>query len=86
MRQRSHAGLNKGKASNSLRWAVFFHRRSEFRDGTFENQSYRASRLSLLTAAIVHWNTICLYRAVQQLRSQGVITPDELLAYAAPLG
>ena len=66
LRQRSHAGLNKGEASNSLR--------------------YRASGLSLLTAAIVHWNTIYLDQAVQQLRSQGVILPDELLAHVAPLG
>ena len=50
LRQRSHAGLNKGKPRNSLRRAVFFHRQDEFRDRTFENQIYRASGLSLLTA------------------------------------
>ena len=30
LRQRSHAGLNKGEASNSLRRAIFFHRQGEF--------------------------------------------------------
>jgi TnpA family transposase len=85
LRQRSHAGLNKGEASNSLRRAVFFHRQGEIRDRTFENQSFRASGLSLVTAAIVHWNTVYLDRAVQQLRAQDVI-PDELLAHVAPLG
>ena len=54
LRQRSHAGLNKGEASHSLRRAVFFHRQGEIRDRTFESQSFRASGLSLLTAAIVH--------------------------------
>jgi hypothetical protein len=54
LRQRSHAGLNKGEASNALRRAVFFHRQGEIRDRTFENQSFRASGLSLITAAIVH--------------------------------
>ena len=39
LRQRSHAGLNKGEASNALRRAVFFHRQGEIRDRTFENQS-----------------------------------------------
>jgi TnpA family transposase len=39
LRQRSHAGLNKGEASNALRRALFFHRQGEFRDRTFENQS-----------------------------------------------
>jgi len=86
LRQRSHAGLNKGEASNSLRRAVFFHRQGEFRDRTFENQSFRASGLSLLTAAIVHWNTIYLDQAVQYLRAQGVVISNELLAHVAPLG
>ena len=86
LRQRSHAGLNKGEASNSLRRAVFFHRQGEIRDRTFENQSFRASGLSLITAAIVHWNTVYLDRAVQQLRAQGVAVADDLLAHVAPLG
>ena len=86
LRQRSHAGLNKGEASNSLRRAVFFHRQGEIRDRTFENQSFRASGLSLITAAIVHWNTIYLDRAVGQLRAQGATVSDDLLAHVAPLG
>jgi TnpA family transposase len=86
LRQRSHAGLNKGEASNALRRAVFFHRQGEIRDRTFENQSFRASGLSLITAAIVHWNTVYLERVVQHLRAQDVTIPDDLLAHVAPLG
>ena len=67
LRQHSHAGLNKGEASNSVRRAVVFYRQGEIRDRTFENQSFRASGLSLITAAIVHWNTVYLDRAVRQL-------------------
>jgi TnpA family transposase len=86
LRQRSHAGLNKGEASNALRRAVFFHRQGEIRDRTFENQSFRASGLSLITAAIVHWNMVYLDRAVRQLRAQNETVPDDLLAHIAPLG
>jgi TnpA family transposase len=86
LRQRSHAGLNKGEASNALRRAVFFHRQGEIRDRTFENQSFRASGLSLITAAIVHWNTVYLDWAVRQLRAEGATIPDDLLAHVAPLG
>ena len=86
LRQRSHAGLNKGEASNALRRAVFFHRQGEIRDRTFEKQSFRASGLSLIAAAIVHWNTVYLDRAVRQLRAQGAMVPDDLLAHVAPLG
>jgi hypothetical protein len=45
----------------------------------------RASGLSLITAAIVHWNTVYLDPAVQQLRAQDAVVPDELLAHLAPL-
>ena len=86
LRQRSHAGLNKGEASNALRRAVFFHRQGEIRDRTFENQGFRASGLSLITAAIVHWNTVYLHRAVQHARALGATIPDDLLAHVAPLG
>jgi hypothetical protein len=71
---------------NSLRRAVFFHRQGEIRDRTFENQSYRASGLSLVTAAIVHWNTAYLHRAIEHLASRGVAVPAQLLAQVAPLG
>ena len=86
LRQRSHAGLNKGEASNALRRAVFFHRQGEIRDRTSENQSFRASGLSLITAAIVHWNMVYLDRAVRKLRTQDTVIPDDLLAHVAPLG
>ena len=81
LRQRSHAGPNKGEASNALRRAVFFHRQEEIRGRTFENQSFRASGLSLITAAIVHWNTIYLDRAAGHLRAQGADADDDLLAH-----
>jgi TnpA family transposase len=86
LRQRSHAGLNKGEASNALRRAVFFHRQGEIRDRTFENQGFRASGLSLITAAIVHWNTVYLHRAVQHARALGATISDDLLVHVAPLG
>jgi hypothetical protein len=66
--------------------AITFHRQGEIRARTFENQSFRASGLSLITAAIVHWNSVYLERAVQHLRAQGVSIPDDLLPHVAPLG
>jgi TnpA family transposase len=50
-------------------WAVFA---SETTDLTkvhhrgFENRSFRASGLSLITAAIVHWDTIYLDRTLSR--------------------
>jgi TnpA family transposase len=86
LHQHSHAELNKGEASNALRRAVFFHHQGEIPDRTFENQSFRASGLSLITAAIVHWNTVYLDRVVQRPHAQEATVPDDLLAHVAPLG
>jgi TnpA family transposase len=58
LRRRVHAGLNKGEARNALARAVFFNRLGEIRDRSFDQQSYRASGLNLVTAAIVLWNTV----------------------------
>ena len=85
LRRRVQAGLNKGEARNALARAVFFYRLGEIRDRSFEQQSYRASGLNLLTAAIVLWNTVYLQRATDALRKQGPID-DALLPYLSPLG
>ncbi len=55
-------------------------------DRTFENQSYRASGLNLVIAAIVYWNTVYMERAIAHLRSTGVTVPDHLPAHTSPLG
>ena len=65
---------------------LFFHRHGEIRDRTFENQRYRASGLNLTIAAITLWNTIYLGHAVAELRVQGEVLPDTLLAHIGPLG
>jgi TnpA family transposase len=53
LRRRVHAGLNKDEVLNALARTVFFNRLGEVRDRSFEQQRYRASGLSLVTADIV---------------------------------
>jgi hypothetical protein len=52
LRRRVHAGLNKEEAPNALARAVFLCRLGGIRDRSFEQQRYRASALTLVTAAI----------------------------------
>ncbi len=66
--RRVQTGLNKGEARNALARAVFMHRLGEIRDRKPENQSYRASGLTLLTTAISLWNTFYMERAVDALK------------------
>ena len=86
LRRRVHAGLNKGEARNALARAVFLCRLGEIRDRSFEQQRYRASGLTLVTAAIVLWNTVYIERAVQSFSSDGQNIDPEVLKYLSPLG
>jgi Tn3 transposase DDE domain len=57
---------DKGEARHFLAHANYVHRQGRITDRTFENQSYRASGLNLAIAAIAHWNTVCMQRAVRR--------------------
>ena len=61
-------------------------RLGRLRDRTAELQQHRASGLTLVTAAIVLWNTVYLARALDASRRRGETVPDALLAHLAPLG
>jgi TnpA family transposase len=86
LRRQATAELNKGESRNSLARAVCFHRLGRFHDRTYESRQHRASGLNLVVAAIIFWNTVYLGRAIDTLRRQGEIIPDELLPHLAPLG
>jgi TnpA family transposase len=86
LRRRVHAGLNKGEAHNVLARAVFLCRPGQIRDRSFEQQRYRASGLTFVTAAIALWNTVYIERAVQTLTSNGQAHDPELFKYLSPLG
>ena len=86
LRRQATAELNKGESRNALARAVCFHRLGRLRDRTAELQQHRASGLTLVTAAIVLWNTVYLGRALDALRCRGEVVPDALLAHIAPLG
>ena len=86
LRRRVHAGLNKGEARNALARAVFLSRLGEIRDRSFEQQRYRASGLTLVTAAIALWNTVYIERAVRASELKGKPVDPALLKYLSPLG
>jgi hypothetical protein len=86
LRRRVRTGLNKGKARNALARAVFFYRLGEIRDRNFEQQQYRASGLTLATAAIALWNTIYLERATNALHKNGHAFDPALRKHLSPLG
>jgi TnpA family transposase len=86
LRRQATVELNKGEARNALARAICFHRLGRLRDRAVEAQQYRASGLTLVTAAIALWNTVYLGRALDDLRCGGEIIPDALLGHLAPVG
>jgi TnpA family transposase len=85
LRARVQAGLNKGESRNALARAVFFNRLGEVRDRSFENQSFRASGLNLVVAAIILCNTFHLKKIITDMRQQSSV-PDDFLSCLSPLG
>ena len=63
----------------------FLHQLGEFRNRAAETMAHRASGLNLVVNAIILWNTVYLSRAVDYIRSQGIIIPEELLSSVSPL-
>ena len=86
LRRRVQAGLNKGEARDALARAVFMHRLWEIRDRGLENKSYRASNLTLLTAAISLWNTVYIERAIDSLKRKGLPLNEQHIAHLSPPG
>lgn len=86
LRRHTTAELNKGEGRNGLTRAVSFHRLGRVRDRSADARQHRAGGLTLVTAAIVLWNTVYLGRALDALRRDGVEVPDAFLGHLAPLG
>lgn len=85
MRRRVQLQLNRGEARNDLAKWLFFANRGEFRTGDYEEIMNKASCLSLLSNAVLVWNTVEMAKIVERLRASGeeVLTAD--LAKVSPM-
>ncbi len=86
LRRQATVELNKGEARNALARAVCFHRLGRVRDRSPEALQHRAGGLTLVTAAIVLWNTVQIARALEEMRAEGEVIPEAILPFLSPLG
>ena len=77
--------LNRGEFRHTLAKWLFFANQGAFRTGDYEEIMNKASCLSLLSNAVLVWNTVQIERIVGQLRAAGHIVLDEDLARVSPL-
>ena len=77
--------LNKGEYRHKLpRW-IFFANQGEFLVGDYEEIMNKASCLSLVSNAILYWNTLKIDSIIQNLRRQGEEIDDETLSHISLL-
>ena len=77
--------LNRGEHRHELARWIFFANFGEFRTADFEEIMNKASCLSLLSNAVLAWNTARYAEIIDGLRATGHVIADEDLAKVRPL-
>jgi TnpA family transposase len=85
LRQAIQLQLNRGEFRHTLARWIFFANQGDFRSGDYEEIMNKASCLSLLSNAVLIWNTVHMSRITGQLRAAGQLVRDEDLARVSPL-
>ncbi len=85
LRQAIQMQLNRGEFRHILAKWIFFANQGDFRAGDYEEIMNKASCLSLISNAVLIWNTVHMSRIAEQLRAAGNIVTDEDLARVSPL-
>ena len=77
--------LNRGERRHQLARRLFFANQGAFQTGDYEEMMNKATCLSLLSNAVVVWNTVQMTRTLAQLRASGESIAEEDLARVSPL-
>jgi len=85
-RPRVHGQLNKGESLHALRRQLSFANQGQLRRRRSEDQDLQGECLTLLTNAVICWNTIYTQAAIDHLTGQGQRIHDERLARLSPAG
>jgi TnpA family transposase len=83
-RHRIERQLNKGESLHSLRRFLFFGNLGRLRKGEEEEQTTQAQVLTLVTNAVVVWNTVYMSAALEELRAEGYEVFDEDVKHLSP--
>jgi TnpA family transposase len=85
LRGRMQLQINRGEGRHQLARRLFFANQGAFQTGDYEEIMNKATCLSLLSNAVLVWNTVHMMRIIKQLRASGeTITEDELVRTSPP--
>jgi len=85
LRGRMQLQLNRGEGRHQLARRLFFANQGAFQTGDYEEIMNKATCLSLLSNAVVVWNTMQMARIIAQLRARGEMITDDDLTRVSPL-
>lgn len=85
LRQDVQRQLNKGEYRQKLSRWIFFADQGEFTTGDYVEIMNKATCLSLVSNAILYWNTVKMAQVVERLRAQGETITDDDLAHVSLL-
>ncbi|BDS15697.1 Tn3 family transposase [Aureispira anguillae] len=77
--------LNKGEYRHKLPRRVFFADQGEFKTGDYAEIMNKATCLSLVSNAVLYWNTVRINKIVEDLRARGEHIKDETLSHISLL-
>jgi hypothetical protein len=77
--------LNRGEGRHQLARRLFFANQGAFQTGDYEEMMNKATCLSLLSNAVLAWNTVHMTRILEQLRASGETVTEDELARLSPL-
>jgi len=85
LRQTVQTQLNKGEYRHKLpRW-IFFANQGEFTTGDYEEIMNKSSSLSLVSNAILMWNTIKIDEIIKLLEKQNIEVTEETISHISLL-
>jgi len=85
LRGRVHRQLNRTEQRHALAKRLFFANQGIFRTGALPEIMNKVSALSLLSNAVLIWNTVALAEGVRTLRAGGTEVRDEDVARISPI-
>ncbi len=83
-RRRIQVQLNKGESLHALRQFLMFGNEGKIRRRQLEEQTNQASCLTLVTNAVITWNTVYMSATIEQLRTEGYAIADADITHLSP--
>ncbi len=76
--------LNKGEGLHSLRQWLLYADEGKINKSQLQDQTTQADALTLVTNAVIVWNTVYMQAVIEQLKAEGLEVSDEDVRYLSP--